>query len=222
MEILNTALISALSVLMLYVLTRVIGYREIHQFSMFDYITGISIGSIAAEMATGLESFKRPLTAMLVYAAAAVLMAVITNKSVRFRKRLLGQPIILINNGVIYYDRMKKTRLDLSELLMELRARDYFDITDIKTVIMEINGNFSIIPFDRKNKSTELSVNLIMDGEIIYENIRSVGIDLNDIEKALMKNGIKSINDVFLGVYSKGEIKLFGKINSGKEDNYVF
>lgn len=218
MEIINTALTSAFSIVVLFLLTRVMGYREVSQFSMFDYITGISIGSIAAEMATGLENFRRPLVAMILYSLSAVLVSYATNKSVRLRKNLMGQPIILMNDGVIFYDRMKKAKLDISELMMELRARDYFDICVIKTIIMEINGKFSIIPYE--NKSRSLSVCLVMDGELIEENFKSLDIDKTIITDEMKKEGLEKIEDIFLAVYSGEKVRLFKRVNS--KENFIF
>lgn len=223
MDIIKTVLMSLSSIVILFVLTRLMGYREVSQLSMFDYITGISIGSIAAEMATGLENFEKPLTAMVIYATAGVTISVLTNKSVRLRRNLMGQPIMLMNNGIIYYDRMKKAKIDISELLMELRARGFFNITEIDTIVLEINGKFSIIPRNnKKDNCSGICINLVMDGEIIEENLICLGLDYNCVLNKIKNIGIYDIEKVFLAVYSNNEIVIFKKEYSPKSEKFIF
>lgn len=88
------------SVAAIFVLTKLMGYRQMSQMSMFDYVNGITIGSIAAEMATSLEeSFVQPLTAMIVYALAAFLLSWLSSKSIKARRFIEGAPLILMNHG---------------------------------------------------------------------------------------------------------------------------
>ena len=83
---------------------RLMGYRQMSQLSMFDYINGITIGSIAAEMATSLEdSVMPPVVAMIVYALVAILLSTLSEKSIILRRFIVGKSIILLNNGKLYY-----------------------------------------------------------------------------------------------------------------------
>ena len=88
---------------------------------MFDYITGITIGSVAAELATELEEPVKPLTALIIYGLAAFGIALLTNKSIHVRKVVTGKPLILLDGGVIYRDNLKKARLDMNEFLTYAR-----------------------------------------------------------------------------------------------------
>ncbi|MEG2377593.1 MAG: DUF421 domain-containing protein, partial [Clostridia bacterium] len=120
MQYLNVFLVSAGSVIALFFLTKLMGYRQVSQLSMFDYIIGITIGSIAAEMATALESnFIKPLIAMAVYALMALLFSIITSKSLRLRRALTGDTLILFDSGKLYRGNLKRAHLDLSEFLSQ-------------------------------------------------------------------------------------------------------
>ena len=117
-EILYIIALSLGSIIAIFVLTKLMGYRQMSQMSMFDYIIGITIGSIAAEMATSLEeNFIQPLTAMIVYALAAVALAWVTSKSIKARRVIEGFPLVLLNHGELYRQNLKKAKLDVTEFL---------------------------------------------------------------------------------------------------------
>lgn len=102
-DILKVIILSVVSALELFILTKLMGNKEISQLSMFDYIIGITIGSIAAEMATSLENnFMEPLVAMIVYAIISFLFSFISYKSIKFRRFLYGNSLILLDNGELY------------------------------------------------------------------------------------------------------------------------
>lgn len=108
MEILKIIITSAVSLLVLFLLTKLMGSKQVSQLNMFDYIVGISIGSIAAEMATELDTPINSLTAMIVYGLIAAAVSLISQKSVGARKVLTGKPLILLNNGKFNRENMKK------------------------------------------------------------------------------------------------------------------
>ena len=93
------------------------------QLSMFDYIIGITIGSIAAEMSTALENdFMQPLVAMAVYAVVSIIISLLSYKSMKIRRLVSGNSLILLDNGEIYRDNLKKAKLDINEFLMQCRT----------------------------------------------------------------------------------------------------
>ena len=147
MEILHTIIVSAGSIIALFILTKLMGYRQMSQLSMFDYINGITIGSIAAEMATSLENdFMQPLLAMIIYAGTAILLSRLSEISVPLRRIIVGKPALLMNKGKLYEKNMKKARLDLGEFLTQCRIAGYFDLSELQSVIMEPNGHMSFLP----------------------------------------------------------------------------
>ena len=121
MELLKIAFTSVASVVTLFLLTKLMGNKQISQLSMFDYVIGISIGSIAAEFATELENPERTLVAMIVYAVIAYLVSLVTGKSTHMRKMINGKPLILFDKGKLYRENFKKAKIDLSEFLPHCR-----------------------------------------------------------------------------------------------------
>ena len=130
-ELLNqigmTGLTTLLSIVVIFLLAKLMGTKQVSQMTMFDYVVGITIGSIAAELATELEYPAKPLTALILYGVIAVLISVLTNKSIRVRTMVTGKPLILLENGVIYRENLKKARLDLNEFLTYCRIGGWFD-----------------------------------------------------------------------------------------------
>ena len=210
MESLHIFFTSLGSVITLFILTKIMGNRQMSQLSMFDYINGITIGSIAAEMATSLEDdFMKPLVAMTVYALLAVLISIITNKSIKLRRILTGETLILFDNGKLYAQSLKKARLDVNEFLTLCRNGGYFNIANLQTAILEPNGKISFLPLAAQRPVTpfdlnisppeeKLVVNVIIDGKILADNLKFTGNDEKWLEKQLHAQGISKVSDVFL------------------------
>ena len=133
-ELVKIAVLSLGSLVALFILTKLMGNKEMSQLSMFDYIIGITIGSIAAEMSTALEDdFMQPLVAMIVYAVVAVIISIVSNKSLKIRRIIYGNSLILLDNGELYRKNFKKAKLDINEFLTQCRTNGYFNINDIQT-----------------------------------------------------------------------------------------
>lgn len=180
------------------------------QLSMFDYINSITIGSIAAEMATSLEeNYMQPLVAMIVYAVIILILEFLTSKSLKLRRFISGRALILLDNGVLYKENFKKAKLDITEFLTQCRNKNFFNLSDIQTAILETNGKLSILPRSTKRSSTpedmnlnptqeQIVTNIICDGKIIPENLRSTGNNDVWLKNKLKEQKISNINDVFL------------------------
>lgn len=210
MELLQVALTSVASVITLFLLTKLMGNKQISQLSMFDYIVGISIGSIAAEFATELENPERTLIAMLIYAAGAYLVSVITGKNTRLRKIINGKPMILFENGKFYLNNFKKARIDISDFLTHCRTQGYFDLSQIQTAVFEYNGSLSILPVEANRPlqpsdmnlnpvQQELLVNVILDGFVNEENLKRSGKDMVWLNKQLKEQNYNNAKEIFLG-----------------------
>lgn len=234
MQILKIIILSISSVTVLFILTKIIGCREMSQLSMFDYINSITIGSIAAEMATSLEdSFIEPLVAMISYSAIILLLAFISSKSVKLREIINGKSLILLNNGKLYKENFKKSKLDLNEFLLECRTMGYFNISEISTAILEPNGKISIIPnVDEKQvtikdlnlniEQEKLTSNVIIDGKIIKENLKATGNNITWLENKLKEQNFKNIKDIFLATCDKdNNLSIYVKYNSDLIDNFM-
>ncbi|WP_367926005.1 DUF421 domain-containing protein [uncultured Ruthenibacterium sp.] len=209
MELIAIFFTSLGSLAAMFLLTKLMGQRQVSQMSMFDYVNGITIGSIAAEFATSLGGdFLKPLIAMIVYAIAALAISLLSCKSLVLRKFFNGKPIVLFENGKIYEKNLIAAKMDINEFLTQCRVGGYFDLKDLACAILETNGKVSLLPKSSKRPVTpediDLTpsqeyppVNIIIDGILINENLKYTGNDKTWLEKALNAQHIKQ-KDVFL------------------------
>lgn len=211
MEYLQVILTALLSAAALFIIAKIMGHKQMAQLDFFDYITGITIGSIAAELATELETPWKPLLAMVVYGAVTVGFSFATSKLSRSRKYINGTPTILLDNGKLYRENMKKAKLDLSEFMMLCRQLGYFQLSDIQTAVFEYNGKLSVLPVSGKRPATPddlhltppqefICTELIMDGRIMGENLKRRGLEKKWLQKQLEAQGFHSAKEVFLGI----------------------
>ncbi len=211
MEIIKVVLTSALSALALFIIAKVMGHKQMAQLDLFDYVTGITIGSIAAELATELEEPWKPLIAMVIYGVISVGLSMVTNTSLRARKFINGTPTIIMNDGKIYRENMKKAKLDLTEFMVMCRQEGYFNLGDIQTAIFEYNGRLTILPVSDKRPLTpkdmnitlpkeDISSEVIMDGRVLGENLQRLGLDETWLQKQLKEQKYHSAKDIYLGI----------------------
>ncbi len=211
MEHLQVLLTSVFSAIALFLIAKLIGHKQMAQLDFFDYITGITIGSIAAEMATELEKPLRPLIAMAVYGGITVGLSLLSDKYPRLRKYLNGTPTIILHGGKIYRQNLKKAKLELSEFMVMCRQEGYFNLNDIHTAVFEYNGRLTILPLADKRPATPadmalavtpsaLNVEVIMDGRVLGENLHRMGLDETWLTRQLSARGYSSPKEVFLGL----------------------
>ena len=212
MDFVRVFLASLLSYAALFVCAKLVGRKQIAQLNFLDYITGITIGSIAAELATELEAPIRPLIAMAVYALATWAISQLGMRRMRSIKYLDGTPSIILRGGKLYRENMRKAKLDLSEFMVMCREQGFFDLADIDTAIFEYNGKLTILPVSARRPATPqdmglapqqetISVEVIMDGRILGENLHRMGLDETWLIRRLHAQGIRDARDVFLAVY---------------------
>lgn len=211
MEVLKIILTSILSVCALFIITKLMGRRQISQLDFFDYITGITLGSIAAELATDIDAPWQSLIAMAIYLIFSLGLNAAARKWPRTRKFLSGTPTILMDNGKLYRENMKKCKIDLSEFLVMCRQEGYFDLAAIQTAVFEYNGRMTILPATTRRPVTPedmqltppketFFVEVIMDGQILHTNLKRMGADLNWLNTQLKAQGYKSTGEVFLAL----------------------
>lgn len=210
MEIGQTILASLASLAVIFGLAKLMGNRQVGQMSLFDYINGITIGSIAAEMATNLEQWSRPFTAMILYGIAGALISWLSCKSIMLRKFFNGRPIVLFEHGKLYEKNLAAAHLDINEFLTQCRCAGYFNLEEIDTAILETNGQISFLAKSCARPATpaDLSlspspqrpcVTLILDGHLLDENLKFTGNDETWLNRELKAKNIKQ-NDIFLAV----------------------
>lgn len=211
-----TVLTTLLSIAVLFLLEKAMGSKQVSQMTLFDYVTGITIGSVAAELATELEEPAKPLTALVVYGAAAVAISILTNKSLKARAMVNGKPLVLLENGVIYRENLKKARLDLSEFLTYCRIGGWFDLNQLQSAVLEHNGAVSFLPKekDRPATPTDLDLNpkqsqvqtpFVMDGKLLTDNVRQAGKEEAWVHRNLLRQGYQDEKDVLLALWDGGE-----------------
>lgn len=207
-----TAAASAASIAVLFLLTKLMGSKQVAQMTMFDYITGITFGSVAAELATELEEPEKPLTALVVYGLAAAAVSVLTSKSVRLRARVTGKPLVLLEDGVIYRENLKRARMDLNEFLTFCRVSGYFDPAQVQTALLEHNGAVSFLPkeanrpaqpadLDRHPKQSRVPLPLVMDGRLLPDNLARAGKAETWLRRYLLRLGYRDEGEVLLALY---------------------
>lgn len=208
-EYLRVAAASLLSIAVMFILTKLMGKRQLSQLSMFDYINGITLGSIAAELTLAEpDKWYRPLTAMVIYAVVTIIIAVASNKSLWARKLFVGKPIVLFDSGVLYERNLMRAKLDVNEFLTNCRYAGYFDLADVQTAVLETNGNISILPKstarpanpeDMKLNVPEDKVvtNVIIDGHILDRCLKRTGNDDTWLYNRLKSQNVR-LEDVIL------------------------
>ena len=210
------ALSSLLSIAVLFLLAKLMGTKQVSQMTMFDYVVGITIGSIAAELATELEEPLRPLTALIVYGVTAFVISILTNKFLKVRSIVTGKPLVLLENGVIYRENLKKARLDLNEFLTYCRIGGWFDLNQLQSAVLEHNGVVSFLPKETDRPATPMDLHLdpkqsqvqtpfVMDGKLLPDNIHQAGKEEAWVHRALLRQGYKDESGVLLALWGGGE-----------------
>jgi uncharacterized membrane protein YcaP (DUF421 family) len=225
MVVFKILLLSLFSLTVLFVIAKLIGNKQISQLSVFDYIIGITIGNIAAEMATSIaDSWVEPLTAMLFYGFSAFIISFISMKSPKARKFMLGKPLIIYQNGRLYERNLYKAKLDITGFQMLCRNNGYFNLADIGTAVLEHNGQFSFIPVAARRPATpedlslfpkqnEIVVNIILDGKILEQNLKYIGRNKIWLKDQLNAQGFDSEYNVSLATCdSGGDVSVYVKI----------
>lgn len=222
------------SFFIIFLLTKIIGVRQISQLSLFDYVNGITIGSIAAEIAISDDMQERIYMsiALIVYALATFLFSWITDKSIKARRCITGKPVILVEHGKFFDENFRKVKIDINEFLTQCRNSGYFDVSEIDTAIMETNGKLSILPVSYAKPLTPedmsltpeqacLAANVIIDGKVLSENLKLIGYDEDWLTTELKNNGFNSIPDIFLATVTPNG-KLSVRLKCGEQKKQIF
>ena len=223
MDFLYIVILSFVSIAVLFILTKFSGSRQISEMSFFDYVIGITIGSIAAEMATNIDlEWWKGITAMTIYALTGILLSFISQKSISARKFISGHPIILIEKGKILRKNLFKAKIEINDLLTSARNNGYFNLADIEYAIMETTGKISFMPVAQKRQLTPkdfnfapmadgLYINVIIDGKIIKKDLKNARITENELKAQLKDRGVKAENILLATIDNKKHLTIFEK-----------
>ena len=193
----------------LFFMTKLLGKKQVSELSLFDYVVGISIGNFASEMAINLEAeFFNSMLAIIVFGILAYFISILTTKSLKLRKFFVGTPTVLMENSKLIYKNMKKSMIDVNDILSQAREMGYFDISEVEFAILEANGKISFLPkgeyknvnikdMNLKIEKQGLCANVIIDGNIMDDNLINIGKDTEWLLHELKLKG-KNVSDILL------------------------
>ena len=200
----------SVAVLYLFLVIKILGKKQISELNIFDYIIGLSLGNIAAEMTVNDDiTILEGLLSMSVYGIFSLFVSYITEKSIYARRLITGEPVIIMEKGKISREQLKKCKIDINDLLQDARESGYFDISEINYAIMEPSGKISFLPFNKYHSATPndlnlkidkggITANLLLDGNIMENNIKTIGHDKKWLINRLKKEGYDNPKDLLL------------------------
>lgn len=193
----------------LFFISKILGKKQIAQLEFIDYTVGISLGSIAADMAADGETpFYFYLIAMTVFFVSAFVIALVGRKNTFLKRLIKGKPVTLIYDGQINYKQLKRNKIDVNDLLSLLRTKNYFDIADVAYAVFEPSGELSVLPkggqkpivvedMGIKPSSAELTNVLVADGALSRSGLNEIG---KSVDWLMGKLGAP-LSDVILATY---------------------
>ena len=199
------------------------GKKQVSELSLFDYVIGISIGNYTAEMVMNFDyQYINGIIAILTFGIISYLASVLTMKNMSLRRFLIGVPTIIIDEGKISLEALKKAKLDINDFLEQCRGEGYFDVSEISSAILEVNGKISILPKrdyqiptlkDLKIKANKeyLSVNVIIDGNLMENNLKNSNKNKAWLDKELEKQGYNGYENILLATITNDSLNIFDK-----------
>lgn len=214
---------SVVSLIVLFLITKLMGKKQVSELSLFDYVIGISIGNYTAEMVMNFDyQYINGIIAILTFGIISYLASVLTMKNMSLRRFLIGVPTIIIDEGKISLEALKKAKLDINDFLEQCRGEGYFDVSEISSAILEVNGKISILPKrdyqiptlkDLKIKANKeyLSVNVIIDGNLMENNLKNSNKNKAWLDKELEKQGYNGYENILLATITNDSLNIFDK-----------
>lgn len=205
----NVIIKGIISLIFLFFVIKILGKKQVSQLNIFDYVIGISLGNLAAEMTINSDiSIINGFIAMTIYGLCSLFVSFITTKSIIARRFISGVPVVLMENGKISKEQLKKVKLDINDLMQDAREDGIFDLSEVSYAIMEVSGKVTFLKKTEyeqptrkdlkiKEKEKGLTANLIIDGNIMEENLKVFGKDEKWLMKKIKEKGYK-LDDVFL------------------------
>jgi uncharacterized membrane protein YcaP (DUF421 family) len=224
MDILSIILRTTLIIIALFILGKIMGKKQVSQMNIYDYIIGITIGSIAADVSLDLEkNLLAGVISLSIYGLSGVLISYLTMKNISFRRFICGVPTILIEEGKIIESGLKKSQVDINDLLSEARINGYFNISDIETAIMEMDGKISfqpkesLLPATKKDmkittSEQDLTTNVIIDTTLLENNLKEINKTKEWLDKELKKQNYNSYDNILLATIDKNnQVTVYNK-----------
>jgi uncharacterized membrane protein YcaP (DUF421 family) len=217
MDILELLTRIIISFLVLLTLTRIMGRQEISQTTFFTFVSAITIGTIGGSLViNNALSIRNGVIALVGWSILTVAMELIDIKSKKARVLIEGQPVIVIKDGQILEEALRKARLDIDALNAMLREKNAFSVADVQYAIFETDGKLSVMKKDEKQALTKRDMNItstptvfpiptavISDGKVNNESLRKLNLDKVWLEQQLQQGGVTSASEVFYAEVQK-------------------
>ncbi|WP_171685087.1 DUF421 domain-containing protein [Paenibacillus planticolens] len=200
---LETSLRTIAAFVLIMIITRILGKHTIARMTYNDFVASITLGSIIGNLAFNTHLKTWPMiTSSVIFGGIVYLISVISLKSRKIRKWFAGKPTVVIENGKIMEENLRKIQFTLDTLNQELREKDIFDIEEVQYAILELNGRLSILkkpeyrPLIQKDlqltneTKIQFPVELIMDGKIMTTNLQQIGLSKEWLSKQLRQRGV--------------------------------
>ncbi|ENH96329.1 hypothetical protein J416_11397 [Gracilibacillus halophilus YIM-C55.5] len=218
---------TACAFLGLFILTRILGRKEISQMTFFNFVSAIAIGSITANFVVNQNlSIRNGLFALLAWTIFTLIMDGMDIKSKALRKVVTGDPIVIIKEGKLIEESLKNSRLDIDSLNAMMRQKNYFSIADIEYAIFETDGKLSVLPKESKQPATKNDVNstlvpkvypipteVITDGKLLHNNLAKLNLNEKWVKQEIQNsNQNLDIQDIlFAQVQTDGSLYVLPK-----------
>jgi len=223
----NYLLIFLKSVITYFVLVltaRIMGRKQISQLTYFDYVVGISIGSIAGAVSIEKSiNIYEGIFSIIIWGLLTILISQITLKNIKLRLWIDSEPLVIIDKGRVIYKNMKKAKYNMGDLLMQLRVKDIFYITDVEIAILEPDGKLSVLKKAEKDAVTAedmgikkakagMMIDLVLDGKILSSHLVLIEKNENWLIAQLKIKNVSNINDViYAGIQADEKIYIVTK-----------
>lgn len=213
----HTTIELILGFIALLIVTKLIGNRQISQITPFDFISAIVLGELLGNAVYDRDiSIFNILYSLFLWGLLMVTVEMLTQKYLKVRGFLEGNPSIVIRNGMIDREQLKKNKIDINELQNLLRQKDVFSIREVEYAILESDGKISVLKKSKyatptnedlklPEKPVYLPVTFIVDGEALWDNVKACGFEEKWLEKQLKMQGIDKIEDVFYAEWKQDE-----------------
>jgi len=225
-SIINVSLRTIVTLIVLFFITKIMGKKQVSQLNIFDYTIGITIGSIASDIALDIEkNLIAGILSILIYGTAEILISISTEKSLAMRKIFTGTPTIIIEKSKILEKNMRKEKIDINDLQEEARLQGYFNLEDINYAILETSGRISFLPKTEltpptkkelkiKTKEDSLIANIIIDGQLLENNLKNMNKDKKWLDQQLIIKGYKEYKNILLATLDNNEkLVIYPKTN---------
>lgn len=209
-DFLNICFRTILVLIILFFITKMMGKKQISELNFFDYVVGITIGSIAADISLDIEkNMIAGIAALFIYGFISYIISFVSIKSILARRFFIGVPTVLVEKGKIIESGLKKSKIDVNDLLMEARENGYFNLDEIDYALMEVNGNISFLPKEKEKPVTKrdmkikcsnegLTVNAIIDSKFMVNNMKAINKDKEWLDHELKVIGYDNYDNILL------------------------